>query len=314
MHALLDQGLPCVREAYGRVSCSTSSGAILFADSIARGHRRHERRRRLDEPHLLERRPEAVRRSGDERAVERTRHAQLHGAAGAGLFGSGASLVDRGVLARDDDLPGAVVVRRPHVEDAAADALHDLVVEAEDRRHRARVLAGRLRHREPTLAHERDGLFDPERPGRRQRGELADRVADDKVRLDPARANGGAHREARRDESRLLDLRLDELRLRPLEAEMLQIEAGSRACALEDVASLGDGRRDLLAHPDLERPLAGEAERNQTGLHCVHSIRAEPHVSPAPMPVINTRSPSLSRPSACASARASGIEPEDVLP
>ncbi len=246
--------------------------------------------------------------------MERTRHPQLHGAAGAGLFGSGAGLVDRGILPGDDDLSRAVVVRRPHVEDAPADALHDLVVEAEDRRHRARVLARGLSHREPTLTHERDGLLDPERARRRQRGELADRVADDEVWLDPARPNSGANGEARRDERRLLDLRLDELFLRPFEAEKLQIKARSRACPFKDVASLGEGCRDLLAHSDRERPLPGEAERNQTGLHRVHSIRAEPHVSPAPMPVINTRSPSLSRPSACASARASGIEPEEVLP
>ena len=192
--------------------------------------------------------------------------------------------------------------------------LHHLVVESEDRRHRARVLARGLRHREPALTHQRDRLFDSERPGRRQRGELADRVADDKVGLDPARPNGRTHGETRRNQGRLLDLGLDERRLGTLEAEPLQIEARSGAAALEDVASLGDGRHDLAAHPNLKRPLAGEAERNQSGLHCVHSIRAEPHVSPAPMPVINTRSPSLSRPSACASASASGIEPEDVFP
>ena len=107
-----------------------------------------------------------------------------------------------------------------------------------------------FRHRKPALADERNSLFDSQRPGRGERGELADRVADDEVRLDTPRPNGGTDGEARRHESRLLNLRLDELLLRPLEAEMLQIKAGGRACALEDVESLGDGRSDLLAHSD----------------------------------------------------------------
>src|SRR5438876_2546228 len=143
-------------------------------------------------------------------------------------------------------------------------------------------------------------------------------MAYDEVRLDAARPHGRVDREARRNESGLLDLRLDELLFRPLEAEMLQVEPGGGAAPLEHVQRLGDGRGDLAAHPDLERSLSGEAEcdetRFQTRFHRVHSIRAEPHVSPAPMPVINTRSPSFSRASACASASASGIEPEDVLP
>src|SRR5882724_288331 len=136
----------------------------------------------------------------------------------------------------------------------------------------------------------------------------------DEVRLDAPRPHGRAHGEARRDKSRLLDLRFNELLFRSVEAEMLQVEPGGGAASLEDVECLGHGRRDLAAHPDLDRSLSREAEGDETRLHRVHSIRAEPQVSPAPMPVINTRSPSFSRPSACASASASGIEPEDVLP
>ncbi len=280
----------------------------------ARSHGGHERRVRFDEFRLVECGSEPIRRPGHQRAVERARYAQLHGTACAGLFGGRTGLVDRGILSGDDDLPRAVVVRGPHVEDAPADAFDDLVVEAEDRGHRARILASGLCHREPALTYEHNGLFDLERPGSRQGRELTDRVTDDEVRLDAACPHRRADSEARCDQSRLLDLRLDELLFGPLEAEPLQVEPGGDAAALEDLQRLGDGRRDLAAHPDLERSLPREAKRNQTLLHCVHLIRAEPHVRPAPMPVINTRSPCLSRPSACASARASGIEPEEVLP
>ena len=46
----------------------------------------------------------------------------------------------------------------------------------------------------------------------------------------------------------------------------------------------------------------------------VQRITAEPQVRPAPMPVISTVSPSWTRPVATASASASGIEADEVLP
>ena len=130
----------------------------------ARSHGRHERRVRFDEFRLVERGSEPICRPGHQRAVERAGHAQLHGTARAGLFGGRTGLVDRGILSGDDDLAGAVVVRGPHVEDAPANAFDDLVVEAEDRGHRARILASGLRHCQPAFTYERNGLFDLERP------------------------------------------------------------------------------------------------------------------------------------------------------
>src|SRR6478672_5547224 len=121
--------------------------------------------------------------------------------------------------------------------------------------------------------------------------------------------------EARRDERRLLHLRLHELSLGRLEAEVHEIQARRLAPLLEHLHRLGKGLRELTAHARLERSLAREAERDLAAVrHSVHSIRPEPHVRPAPMPVINTKSPFFKRPSSCASASASGIEPEDVFP
>src|SRR5262249_17218367 len=81
---------------------------------------------------------------------------------------------------------------------------------------------------------------------------------------------------------------------------------------------LGHGLRDVATHPLLERALAGKHECH-LGHRCrltssVHSISADPHVRPAPIPVINTSPPGASLPSAAASANASGIDPDDVLP
>ena len=82
----------------------------------------HEPRRRNLEVDLVDRRPEPFRSVCDERRVERTRHAQTDRAARALALRLRAALVDRGCLARDDELAGAVVVRGPHVVDLACRA------------------------------------------------------------------------------------------------------------------------------------------------------------------------------------------------
>ena len=230
----------------------------------------------------------------------------------------GAALVDCRVLAGDDDLAGAVVVRRPDARDAGAEVLDHLVLQPEDRRHRARVLLRGRGHRQAPLADERYRLLDSEGLGCRQGGELADRVADDEVRPVAVATQGGQHGEARGDQRRLLHLGLDELLLGRLEAEPHEIEPGGLARPHEDVHRLGHCPRDLAAHAHLERALARKAECDLFDAHArppsVHSIKPEPHVSPAPIPVISTSLPACRRPSAFASASASGIEPEDVFP
>src|SRR5205807_1373222 len=85
------------------------------------------------------------------------------------------------------------------------------------------------------------------------------------------------------------------------------------ARALVHLHRLGLVLGDLAAHSGLQRALAGETKRNLVHSR-LHSIKAEPHVRPAPIPVMSRRSPSCSIPAALASASASGIEPEEVLP
>ena len=281
-----------------------------------RGNGRHEGRDRIVEANRLDRRPEALRRALDERAVERAGDLQLDRAAGPDRFRLGAELVDGGILAGDDDLAGAVVVCGPDSLDPAAELLDRLVLEPEDRRHRAGVQASSLRHRETTLTHEPDRLARAHCRDRRQRSELADRVTDDEVRLESLGPDRSQDGERRRDQRRLLHLGVDQLVERSVEAELLEIEAGGLTAGAIDVHRSGNGLGELTAHAGLERPLARETECNLAhlgpprrsryttssfGPHCEvgpHSSSAEPQVRPAPIPVINTSAPSVRRPSA----------------
>ena len=105
--------------------------------------------------------------------------------------------VDRRVLARDHDLAGAVVVRRPDSVDREAQVLDDGVVEPEHCRHRPGSLLRRLGHRLASLADERDCVAGADRVGGRQGRVLAHRVSDHVVGLDPERASPRAGRRSR---------------------------------------------------------------------------------------------------------------------
>ena len=307
-----------LREADGRGQLVDEQRRDARRGLEPRGDGRHERGHRLAEADLVDRGSQPLCCAGDERRMERAGDAKLDRPARAFFLGSRTALVHRLALTGDDELARAVVVRRPHAADPAAQALHDVVVEPQDRRHRARVLARRLGHREAPLANERDRLGDADRRGRRQSGELADRVADHIVGLDASRLQRGEHGEAGGDERGLLDVRLDELVELGVEAESAQVEPRRLAAQVEDAHRLGHRLRDVTSHPLLQRPLPGEAERDLSSCHAaisfVHSITPEPQVRPAPIPVIRTIVPSPIMPAAAASASASGIDPDDVLP
>ena len=78
-----------------------------------------------------------------------------------------------------------------------------------------------------------------------------------------------------------------------------KIEPGSLAPDPKDLHRLGERLRDFAAHPGLERALPWEAKGDFGGgaghgvlPFAVHSIKPEPHVRPAPIPVISTSAPS----------------------
>ena len=138
-------------------------------------------------------------------------------------------------------------------------------------------------------------------------------MPDHVVGLDPAGAQRFQHGETRRHERRLLHLGLDHLVERGVEAQPPKIEPARLASLLVHLHRLRNRLGDISAHSLRERPLSGEAKRD---LHhaSVHLINADPHVNPAPIPVIRIIDPSCTRPSSTASANASGIEADEVLP
>ena len=106
------------------------------------------------------------------------------------------------------------------------------------------------------------------------------------------------------------DFRVEELPLyEPCgEGEHLYLTVEKRGRTTQEVAreiarALGARDRD-----------AGSAGLKDKRAVAVQRISVLPHVRPAPIPVISTRLPGRRRPSSCASARARGTEPDDVLP
>src|SRR5437763_13875062 len=178
------------------------------------------------------------------------------------------------------------------------------------------MLPRRLGHRKATLAHERDCLLRVHHRRCRESGELSDGRPDDVIRAESAGTQDRQDGQTRGDQRRLLYLGLHQLLERRLEAQAPQVEVGRLARLLEDFHRLGERLGQLAAHSLLERSLSWKTESDfrHRGPPFVHSIKPEPHVRPAPIPVIRTSSPARSLPSASASTRARGIEPDDVLP
>ena len=315
-HAFPHQLGGCLREAHRRGELVDEQRPHPLRRLEPRSHRRHERRNRLLELDPLHCRPQPVGGAGHERRVERARDLQLDRPARARLLRSLAALVHRVVLAGDDDLPGAVVVRRPHAEDLAAEHLDHLVVEAEDRRHRAGMPCGSLGHGDAALAHELDRLLGRHRFRRGKRRELADRMADDEVRLDPARAYRRKHGERGRDERRLLHGRLDEVLDRPRGSRAARGRARMPRCrARRRSAPPARPRRCHVPSPSRSTPGRGSRTRSSSRRHllCPSHQRRTPR-EPRTHPGHQHEPPGCAADRGRASARASGIEPEDVFP
>ena len=222
-------------------------------------------------------------------------------------------------LAGDDELAGAVVVRRPHAVDRGAELLDDGVVEPEHGRHRAGVLPRRLRRGLAALAHERDRVAGPDRVGGGERRVLADGVADDVVGLDPERLHRPQAGDRGRDERRLLQLRSGQLFERPLEAELRDVEADRLRRLVVHRARGRELLRHRTAHADVLRSLAREAEGDLHRSSPVSATGRPGQIDRAPGEPAADRAheharPLLEPPLRLASARQIGIEADDVLP
>jgi hypothetical protein len=192
--------------------------------------------------------------------VEGARDRQLDRSPGTLALGLFAALVHRIGLPRDDDLARAIVIRRPDAVNLSAKLLHDLVLEPENRRHRAWALLGDFGHRQPALTHEPDRVSRVEHASCRQRRELSNRVADNIVRPEAERLDRRQNGQAGSQQRGLLNRCIDEIFDRARKAERRQVETAALASALVYRHRLGHSLGDLAAHPGLDRSLAGEAE------------------------------------------------------
>jgi hypothetical protein len=89
----------------------------------------------------------------------------------------------------DHNLPGRIEIHRLYhlaLRGLLARRAHGGIVEIEDRRHRSLALGHRLLHRLRPEANQRQAVAKSDRPGRHQRGVLAEAVPGDDLRARPA--------------------------------------------------------------------------------------------------------------------------------
>ena len=285
----------------------------------------------------LDRRPEPFGRPLDERAVERAGDLELDRSSCAERLCLGAELLDGCVLAGDDDLTGAVVVRRPDALDLARTVprrprprgrgSRPSSPDAGEPPPPSRGLA-RARSRSPRpfpSPRPTRALRTPRPSGRRRRPARALRLGSRPGWRGTSRSGPAVAPRSRRApraacRSRASGGRAPTPRCRrgrrpsrPARPRRARGPCRPRAHPAPENRMRLCPSRSSSAFPtdDYRRQLSA------VGPHWAvppHSISAEPQVSPAPIPVINTSAPSVRRPSARASASASGIDPDDVFP
>ena len=160
----------------------------------------------------------------------------------------------------DDDLSGSVEVRDPHVAvRAAARDLDLVVVEAEHRGHRPRLILARRVHRLGALGHELHALVERQRAGCDERGVLAEAVARTEHRVEAGRSIASS---TTRLETNVAQLRV----ARVLQLVRVALEQEPPEVSFRDLARLAHELPRLLTgprppHPWSLRPLPGERER-----------------------------------------------------
>ena len=160
---------------------------------------------------------------------------ELEGALSTSLLEQLAGLVDPCDSPRDDELAGAVEVRR--YDDLILDAGHDLrdalVGQAEDSSHRTGLqLAGCL-HRQRTLGHQAQAILEAQGASSDQSGELTQRVASDHIGLELV-AEAERTDDRVEEDGGLRDLGLLQLLVRPVEHDVRDAEAEDLIGLLEE--------------------------------------------------------------------------------
>ena len=114
-------------------------------------------------------------------------HGEFHRTPSTCFFRQYERVVEGGVIARDDDLTGTVIVgddQHPASFRSRlfADGAHRIDVQRQQRRHRARLLLARLFHQPTPLTHQPQSFLERQRTCGRQRREFAEAVSSGKSR------------------------------------------------------------------------------------------------------------------------------------
>ena len=139
----------------------------------------------------------------------------------------------------DDDLPGCVEVGHPDVAvGPSAGDLDQVVVEAQHRGHRARVVEAGLVHRVGTLAHQPHSVFEAECAGGRERRVLAEAVSGAVARLDAEPLDRVEHHQARHERRQLSVAGVAELLRVGVQQQAGDIALGIRRRFLDELPAL----------------------------------------------------------------------------
>ena len=180
--------------AHGAGDLLDQAAADLVGIGNRRGqHVRHQRRSRRPDGDAGQRLGHRIGRGLHQPAMERRRHRQQHGALGALGLGDLERALDRGLVAGHHDLPAAIVIGG--LADLALRGLvgngdRGLVVEPEQRRHRAGADRHRLLHGKAAGAQQARGIADAEAAGGGERGIFAERMAGHEGGVPPDREAG----------------------------------------------------------------------------------------------------------------------------
>ena len=149
-----------------------------------------------------------------------------------------------------------------------------------------------------------------------ERRELADRVPHDEVGLDAAGADGRKHSQRVATSAGCWTAVSTSSSAAPWKQRRSRSSPDAALLRSKTSHASGTASAMSLPMPASIEPWPGEAKRDlaHPWRHLLRPLdHAEPHVSPAPIPVISTIRPSQP-PVGGASASASGIDPEDVFP
>ena len=282
-HARIGEGEEAVLPAHGAGQLRREQArplvALVVGEGVDVGDDRHLGVARL---RVGDRLAQPVARRRHERRVERPGHRERHHLLRAELLGVRSGGRDSLGRPGDHDLAGSVEVGDPHVAvGAAAGDLDLVVVEAEDRGHRAGLILPGVVHGLGALGDEAHALVEARRAGGDERGVLAEAVAGAEHRVEAEALDRVEHHQARHERGELGVAGV-------LQLVGVGVEQQSRDVTFGDLARFLDELPGLLLdprppHAGALRALAGEREcehqwrhssgsKQRGGSRCVVSV------------------------------------------